>query len=67
MGSTFGAIWKDLEGGFIKFTVKRTLKQDQTLHMEGENSRYSLLQGGVTGFEPRSKKIMFFSWNLLGG
>ena len=24
------------EGGFIKFAVKRALKQDQTLHMEGK-------------------------------
>ena len=36
MGSAFGAIWEDPEGGFIKFTVKRASKQDQTLHMEGK-------------------------------
>ena len=36
MGSTFGAIWEDPEGGFIKFAVKRALKQEQTLHMEGK-------------------------------
>ena len=36
MGSTFGAIWEDPEGGFIKFMVKRALKQDQTLYMEGK-------------------------------
>ena len=36
MGSKFGVIWEDFEGGFIKFTVKRALKQDQTLHMEGK-------------------------------
>ena len=36
MGSAFGTIWEDPEGGFIKFTVKRALKQDQTLHMEGK-------------------------------
>ena len=47
MGSKFGAIWEDPEVGFIKFVVKRASKQDQTLHMEGETSRYSLLQGGV--------------------
>ena len=34
MGSTFEAIWEDPEGGFIKFTVRRALKQDQKLHME---------------------------------
>ena len=34
MGSEFGAIWEDPEGGFIKFVVKRASKQDQTLHME---------------------------------
>ena len=34
--STFGAIWEDPEGGFIKFVVKRASKQDQTLHMEGK-------------------------------
>ena len=36
MGSAFGAIWEEPKGGFIKFTVKRALKQDQTLHMEGK-------------------------------
>ena len=36
MGSEFWAIWEDHEGGFIKFAVKRALKQDQTLHMEGK-------------------------------
>ena len=36
MGSEFGAIWEDSEGGFIKFVVKRTSKQDQALHMEGK-------------------------------
>ena len=36
VGSTFGAIWEDPEDGFIKFAVKRALKQDQTLHMEGK-------------------------------
>ena len=34
MGSTFGVTWEDPEGGFIKFAIKRALKQDQTLHME---------------------------------
>ena len=36
VGSAFGAICDDPEGGFIKFAVKRALKQDQTLHMEGK-------------------------------
>ena len=36
MGSAFGATWEDPEGGIIKFAVKRALKQDQTLHMEGK-------------------------------
>ena len=36
MGSEFGAIWEDPDGGFIKFVVKRASKQDQTLHMEGK-------------------------------
>ena len=36
VGSSFGAIWEEPEGGFIKFAVKRALKQDQTLHMEGK-------------------------------
>ena len=36
VGFTFGAIWEDPEGGFIKFTVKRASKHDQTLHMEGK-------------------------------
>ena len=34
MGSKFGGTWEDPGGGFIKFAVKRALKQDQTLHME---------------------------------
>ena len=34
MGSEFGGTWEDPGGGFIKFAVKRALKQDQTLHME---------------------------------
>ena len=36
VGSAFGAIWEDPGGSFIKFAVKRSLKQDQTLHMEGK-------------------------------
>ena len=36
MGSTFGAIWEDPAGGFIKSAVKRASNQDQTLHMEGK-------------------------------
>ena len=36
MGSAFGAIWKDPGGGFFKFAVKRALKQDQIVHMEGK-------------------------------
>ena len=36
VGSAFGAIWEDVEGGFIKFALKRASKQDQTLHMEGK-------------------------------
>ena len=36
VGSAFGATWEDPEGGIIKFAVKRALKQDQTLHMEGK-------------------------------
>ena len=47
MGFEFGAIWKDPEGGFIEFAVKRALKQDQTHPYGGETSCYSLLQGGV--------------------
>ena len=34
MGSEFGGTWEDPGGAFIKFAVKRALKQDQTLHME---------------------------------
>ena len=36
VGSKFGAIWVDPEGGFIKFAVKQASKQDQILHMEGK-------------------------------
>ena len=36
VGSAFGAIWEDPEGGLITFVVKRASKQDQTLHMEGK-------------------------------
>ena len=41
VGSTFGAIWKDPEGGYIKFVIKRASKQDQTLHMEGKFTLFS--------------------------
>ena len=40
-GSVFWATWEDPGGGFIKFAVKRALKQDQTLHME-EKLRFIL-------------------------
>ena len=36
VGSAFGGTWEDLEGGIMKFAVKRALNQDQTLHMEGK-------------------------------
>ena len=36
MGSTFGGTWEDPGGGFFKFAVKRALKQDQIVHMEGK-------------------------------
>ena len=36
VGSTFGGTWEDPGGGFFKFAVKRALKQDQTVHMEGK-------------------------------
>ena len=47
VGSTFGDTREDPGGGFIKFAVKRALKQDKILHMEGELPSYSLVQGGV--------------------
>ena len=36
MGSTFGGTWEDLGGGFFAFVVKRALKQDQIVHLEGK-------------------------------
>ena len=37
VGSEFGATWEDPGGGFFKFAVKRALKQDQIVHMEGKH------------------------------
>ena len=31
-----GGTWKDPGGGFFEFAVKRTLKQDQIVHMKGK-------------------------------
>ena len=51
MGSTFGAIWEDPEGGFIKFTVKKSFKTRPNTQYGGETSHYSILQGdGVSYF-----------------
>ena len=36
VGSEFGGTWEDPGGCFFKFEVKRSSKQDQTLHMEGK-------------------------------
>ena len=36
VGSEFGGTWEDPGGGFFKFAVKRALKQDQIVHMEGK-------------------------------
>ena len=36
MGSIFGDTWEDPGGGFFEFSVKRALKQDQIIHMEGK-------------------------------
>ena len=36
MGSTFGGTWEDPGGGFFEFAVKRALKQDQIVYMEGK-------------------------------
>ena len=36
MGSEFGGTWEDPGGDFFKFAVKRALKQDQIVHMEGK-------------------------------
>ena len=37
VGSAFGGTREDPEGGIIKFAVKRALKQDQIVHMDGGN------------------------------
>jgi len=34
--SEIGDTWEDPVGGFFKFAVKRALKQDQIVHMEGK-------------------------------
>ena len=36
MGSTFGGTWEDPGGGFFEFAVKRAIKQDQIVHIEGK-------------------------------
>ena len=36
VGSTFGGTWEGPWGGFFKFAVKRALKQDKIVHMEGK-------------------------------
>ena len=36
VGSEFGGTWEDLGGCFSKFALKRALKQDQIVHMEGK-------------------------------
>ena len=35
MGSKFEGTWEDPGGDFFEFAVKRALKQDQIVHMEG--------------------------------
>ena len=35
-GVAFGGTWEDPGGCFFKFAVKRALKQDQIVHMEGK-------------------------------
>ena len=52
VGSKFGGTCREDPpggGGFFKFAVKRALKQDQIVHMEGKlQVTYSLLQQGVS-------------------
>ena len=36
MGSDFGGPWEEPGVDFFKFAVKRALKQDQIVHMEGK-------------------------------
>ena len=36
MGSKFGDTWEIPGGGFFEFAVKRALKQDQIVHLEGK-------------------------------
>ena len=36
VGFEIGGTWEDPGGGFLKFAVKRALKQDQIVHMEGK-------------------------------
>ena len=47
VGSAFGAIWEDPEGGFMKFAIKRRFKTRPNTPYGGETLCYSLLQGGV--------------------
>ena len=62
VGSTFGGTWEDPGSGFIKFTVKRALKQDQIIHMEGKLqvicyfSRECLMLSFVDWWPGRSSK-----------
>ena len=65
MASTFGAIWEDSEGGFIKFVVKRASNQDQTLHMEGKlHVILYFMEGGVVDFGSGNKEF-HFSMNIF--
>ena len=47
VGSEFGGTWEDPGGGFIKFAVKRALKQDQIVHMEGNFKSFATSAGNV--------------------
>ena len=58
MGSEFGAIWEDPEGGFIKLAVKRALKQDQTLHMEGKFHVIFYFMGSVLRSQKEQNRII---------
>ena len=47
VGSAFGAIWEDPEGGFYQIHGKKSFKTRPNTPYGGETSCYSLLQGEV--------------------
>ena len=67
MGSTFGGTWEDLGGGFFKFAMKKALKQDQIVHMEGKHQviLFSSTSAGSDFLRKYSTKKVDSKWLWL--